>query len=137
MKRHATGKKKAEKKPKRRKRLGHSFELAAMSAGFSCVAGVDEAGRGPLAGPVVAAAVVLSPECGCLDINDSKKLTPKRREQLYGEILERAAAYKVVSIGVVDIDRLNIYRAAMLAMKTAVGGLERRPDFVYSFRCCS
>ena len=131
MRRRVGKKKKAQRKIKRGASLSQSYELAALSCGFERVAGVDEAGRGPLAGPVVAAAVVLSPECGGLDINDSKKLTPKRRERLYGEIVARAAATKIVSVGVVDVDRMNIYRAAMYAMREAVMGLEPPPGFVY------
>jgi ribonuclease HII len=108
-----------------------SFEFAARSMGFFNVAGTDEAGRGPLAGPVVAAAVILPTDCAKMKLNDSKKLTPKQRERLYDQILECAVAAKVASLGVVAVDRLNIYRASLLAMKQAVEGLSVRPDFVY------
>ena len=87
-------------------------------------AGVDEAGRGPLAGPVVVAAVVFAP--GRTPINglaDSKQLHPERREELYLRIVERAVAYKVVTVEVEDIDRINIYHATMLGMRLAVEGV--------------
>jgi ribonuclease HII len=116
---------------KKRKRLDQSYEFAAMSVGFSRVAGVDEAGRGPLAGPVVVAAVVLGPGCSKIGINDSKKITPKKREILYDLIIEHARAYKIVSVGVVTIDRLNILRATLLGMKTAVLEIPGGADFVY------
>lgn len=121
------------KKRKRTKasRPCHSLEIAAKSIGFRAVAGVDEAGRGPLAGPVVAAAVVLPVEAKHLDINDSKKISPKKREKLYSEIIEMAVSWKIVSLGVPAIDSLNIYRAALHAMKEAVTGLEIPADFVY------
>ena len=88
------------------------------------VAGIDEAGRGPLAGPVVVAAVVFAP--GRTPVNgldDSKQLTPERREQLYARILDRALAWQVVFIDVADIDRLNIFHATMLGMRRALEGV--------------
>jgi len=111
--------------------IGQSFEFAALTAGFSRVAGVDEAGRGPLAGPVVAAAVILPSDCCRLKINDSKKLTPKQRERLYDKIMGMAVAARIASVGVVAIDNMNIYRASLLAMKQAVESLDTVPDFVY------
>ncbi|KAA0913013.1 ribonuclease HII [Aquicoccus porphyridii] len=104
-----------------------SFEQAAMARGFSRIAGVDEVGRGPLAGPVVAAAVVLDPERIPPGLNDSKKLTAKRRAALNAAILASAD----VSLGqasVEEIDRLNILRAAHLAMIRAIEGLSTPPD---------
>jgi len=92
---------------------------------------VDEAGRGPLAGPVVAAAVILPSDCCRLKINDSKKLTPKQRERLYDKIMGMAVAARIASVGVVAIDNMNIYRASLLAMKQAVESLDTVPDFVY------
>ena len=95
-----------------------------MDAALRLVAGVDEAGRGPLAGPVVVAAVVLGR--GRTPINgldDSKRLSPKRRELLHDRIVERALAWHVVSIEVADIDRLNIYHATMLGMRLALEGV--------------
>jgi ribonuclease HII len=115
----------------RKSTLSRSFEFAARSIGFYNVAGVDEAGRGPLAGPVVAAAVILPTQCPLLKINDSKKLSPKQREKLYGQILELAVATKIVSVGVVAVDNMNIYRASLLAMKQAAEGLAVKPDFIY------
>ncbi|AJK46945.1 ribonuclease HII [Burkholderia plantarii] len=107
--------------------------LAAEQAGFSfdapgeIVCGVDEAGRGPLAGPVVAAAVILDPARPIVGLDDSKALSVKKREQLYIEIIERAQAYCVASASVEEIDTLNILHATMLAMKRAVEGLAVLP----------
>ncbi|MDO5101291.1 MAG: ribonuclease HII [Lautropia sp.] len=97
---------------------------------WALIAGVDEAGRGPLAGPVIAAAVILSPEQPIEGLKDSKKLTARRREQLAIEIRERAAAYSIASASVEEIDELNILRATMLAMKRAVDGLTPQPTQV-------
>lgn len=87
------------------------------------VCGVDEAGRGPLAGPVVAAAVILDPERPILGLDDSKVLSAKKREDLYEKIVERSLAYCVASASVEEIDTINILHATMLAMKRAVEGL--------------
>jgi ribonuclease HII len=85
------------------------------------VAGIDEAGRGPLAGPVVVAAVVLDPSRPRINgLDDSKQLTPSRRELLYGRITERALAWHVVAIDAAEIDRINIYQATMLGMRLAM-----------------
>ena len=94
-------------------------------------AGVDEAGRGPLAGPVVAAAVILGPGSSPIGIADSKKLTARKRERLYGEIIDNSIAYNIITIGVVVIDKINIFRATMLAMRDAVEGLPVKPDIVF------
>lgn len=91
--------------------------------------GVDEAGRGPLAGPVVAAAVVLDPRRPISGLRDSKQLTPARRDQLAAEIRECAACWSVVAVGHDDIDRLNILAASLLAMRRAVEGLVPAPRF--------
>lgn len=91
------------------------------------VCGVDEAGRGPLAGPVVAAAVILDPKRRIRGLDDSKVLTAKKREALYEKIVERSVAYCVASASVEEIDRLNILHATMLAMKRAVEGLSVTP----------
>jgi ribonuclease HII len=93
-------------------------------------AGVDEAGRGPLAGPVVAAAVILGPEHGIRGLADSKKLSASRREGLAAEIRGRALAWCVASAEVEEIDRLNILRATLLAMQRAVAGLPTVPNVV-------
>lgn len=106
------------------------FELRARSRGFTGIAGCDEAGRGPLAGPVVAAAVVLPPDYVNADIRDSKKLTPLKREQLF-VVIEKAALS--VGIGIVEsdiIDTINILRASLMAMKKAVMTLSPSPDCV-------
>lgn len=87
------------------------------------VCGVDEAGRGPLAGPVVAAAVILDPKRRILGLDDSKVLSAKKREELYEKIVERSLAYCVASASVEEIDTINILHATMLAMKRAVEGL--------------
>lgn len=94
------------------------------------IAGVDEAGRGPLAGPVVAAAVILDPNRPIEGLRDSKKLSARRRELLAEAIRENALAFAVASASVEEIDRLNILRATLLAMTRAIGGLEPQPRHV-------
>ena len=91
------------------------------------VAGVDEVGRGPLCGAVVTAAVILDPRRPILGLNDSKKLTPARREKLYDEICEKALCWYIARAEVEEIDELNILHATMLAMKRAVEGLTITP----------
>jgi ribonuclease HII len=91
------------------------------------VAGVDEAGRGPLAGPVVAAAVILDELKPIRGLNDSKKLTPRSRERLYDEIRAKALCCSIASATVEEIDRLNILQATLLAMRRAVDGLRLKP----------
>lgn len=86
-------------------------------------AGVDEAGRGPLAGPVVVAAVILHPRRPIDGLDDSKKLTEKRREALYPQIVDNALAWRIEFVGVEDIDRINIYQATLLGMRRAVEAL--------------
>lgn len=105
-----------------------SYERAFWQAGKQLVCGVDEVGRGPLAGPVVAAAVILPHDFGIVEVNDSKQLTRKTRERLYSQIIEQALS---VSVGVCDnyqIDTVNIYQAARVAMLKAVNGLSRKPQ---------
>ena len=92
------------------------------------VAGVDEVGRGPLCGPVVTAAVILNPQRPILGLNDSKRLTEKKREALFIEIQEKALAWFIARAEVEEIDRLNILHATMLAMQRAVEGLAITPD---------
>ena len=84
------------------------YEAKAARQGFRNISGVDEAGRGPLAGPVVAAAVIFSPNINIVDLDDSKKLSPKKREELFLEIKERATTYGVAVIGHRIIDEINI-----------------------------
>ena len=107
-----------------------TFEKIAYQEGYQFIAGIDEAGRGPLAGPVVAAAVILPPDYINSEINDSKKLSARKREDLY-EIIKREAV--AVGIGIVDadiIDRLNILRATLQAMREAVLELSTSPDYL-------
>lgn len=94
------------------------------------IAGVDEAGRGPLAGPVVAAAVILHPDRPIAGLADSKQLTPERRASLARDIKEKALAWAVGVASVAEIDRINILMATMLAMERALTALEVRPDRV-------
>ncbi len=105
------------------------YENKVISSGYNCVCGVDEAGRGPLAGPVCAAAVILPKDTIIEGVNDSKKLTERKREQLFDVITETALAYSVAWASVEEIERINILNAAMLAMKRAVEGLSLKADF--------
>jgi len=93
------------------------------------ICGVDEAGRGPLAGAVFAAAVILPADIIIEGLDDSKKLTEKKREKLYSEIIEKATAYAIAQASVQEIEELNILQAAMLAMKRAVEALHTKPDY--------
>ncbi|GMR19969.1 MAG: ribonuclease HII [Gammaproteobacteria bacterium] len=97
---------------------------------YKLVAGIDEAGRGPLAGPVVAAAVILDPENSIEGLADSKKLSPKRRQILSVEIKQRAYCWSVARAEVEEIDTINILQATLLAMHRAVAGLKQTPDYV-------
>ena len=94
------------------------------------IAGVDEAGRGPLAGPVFAAAVILDDDVVIEGINDSKKLSEKKREELFDEIIKKARAYSISSVDEKVIDEINILQATFLAMRTAVNELSEKPDTV-------
>ncbi len=105
-------------------------EKELWAGGLCRVAGVDEAGIGPLAGPVVAAAVIFPPDAGLEGVDDSKRLTPLKRLELAEEIKRLAIAYNVVEIGPLEIDRLNIYRAGLEAMRLAVQGLGVKPDYL-------
>jgi ribonuclease HII len=98
----------------------YEFELAFREQGYLLVAGLDEAGRGPIAGPVTAAAVILNPADPIAGLNDSKQLSAKERNRLAGEIHSRALAYAVVFIDEATIDAVNIYQAAKMAMLEAV-----------------
>lgn len=99
-------------------------------AEYSAICGIDEVGRGPLAGPVVAAAVILPRDCRILYINDSKQVSAKKREELYGEILERALAVGVGRVEPARIDEINILQATYEAMRQALGQLEVQPDLL-------
>lgn len=107
-----------------------AFEKRVLRRGYSSIAGVDEAGRGALAGPVVAAAVILPLEADFSGVDDSKKLTPKERDELYALIVERAVAIGVGSADHSLIDRVNILQATLHAMKEAVGALAVKPDYL-------
>lgn len=107
----------------------YSFEEAATRRGYARIVGVDEVGRGPLAGPVVAAAVWLDPEAIPPGLNDSKALTAKRREALYDEILAKADV-SIASCSVEEIDEINILQASLRAMERAVAGLKVKADYV-------
>ena len=99
-----------------------------FSGGVGTICGVDEAGRGPLAGPVYAAAVILPRECVIDGLNDSKKLTEKKREALYSVITETALAWSVASVSAAEIDATDILSARMKAMQMAIDGLSLKPD---------
>ena len=107
------------------------FEKTANSKGFTSVCGVDEAGRGPLAGPVCAAAVILPEGIIIEGVNDSKKLSEKKREMLFDVIKESALSYNIAFSTVEEIEEINILNATMLAMKRAVEGLDIKADFAY------
>ncbi len=100
------------------------------SQGYLLVAGVDEAGRGPLAGPVVAAAVILNPADPIIGLNDSKKLSAKRRSELFEQILNRSTAHSIAYASVQEIGELNILEATRAAMRRAVDNLNPPPDYV-------
>lgn len=106
------------------------MESTLHNNGFKFVAGVDEAGRGPLAGPVFAAAVVMSEDKYIPDIKDSKKLSEKKRELIYDYIIENADFYAVASVDEGEIDEINILNATHKAMNKAVSDLKIKPDYV-------
>ena len=105
------------------------YERTAAEHGFECVCGIDEAGRGPLAGPVFAAAVILPKDYIIEGLNDSKKLSEKKREALFDIIRERAVAYSVASVDAREIDEIDILNARMKAMQLAIDGLNVKVDF--------
>lgn len=104
------------------------YENEAFSKGYNIVCGIDEAGRGPLAGPVYAAAVILEKGDIIEGVNDSKKLSEKKRELLFDEIKTRAVSWSVGTASEKEIDEINILQATFLAMKRAVDALEIKPD---------
>ena len=105
------------------------YEEKHYSEGFNSVCGVDEAGRGPLCGPVVAAAVILPLGLEIEGLNDSKKLSEKKREALFDVICEKAIAYSIAEASPAEIDEINILNASMLAMRRAVEALPHPADF--------
>lgn len=110
----------------------YKYEQAYSKQGHLYIAGCDEAGRGPLAGPVVASAVILNPKHMIEGLNDSKKLSEKKRNQLYQEILVHALCVETVFISAEEIDQINIYQASKKAMIDAINKLHIRPTFVLS-----
>ena len=108
--------------------MTYEYENLLKEQGYKIICGVDEAGRGPLAGPVFAAAVILPDGMEDIGINDSKKLSEKKRDALFEIIKEKALAYSIASADEKEIDELNILNATFLAMKRAVEGLSIKPD---------
>jgi ribonuclease HII len=119
-----------ETSPTGRLRCDGRFERELRERGFQAIAGVDEAGRGSLFGPVFAAAVILPPAHGIRGLNDSKQLTAGKREELAGSIRSQAVAWAVAQAEADEIDRINIYQASRLAMRRAVTQLAPSPDFL-------
>ena len=113
------------------------YENEKYAQGFSAVCGCDEAGRGPLCGPVVAAAVILPRNLIIEGLDDSKKLTEKKRERLFDIICEKAVAYAVAEASPEEIDEINILNASMLAMRRAVDALSVKADFALIDGNCS
>jgi ribonuclease HII len=111
--------------------LPDGFEARARANGYSAPAGVDEAGRGPLAGPVVAAAVILPEGYDRPEIRDSKALSPKARERAFFMITAEAVAFAIAEASPAEIDSINILQASLLAMRRAVESLATPPDFLY------
>jgi ribonuclease HII len=109
---------------------GWTLEDAARLGGAMRIAGVDEVGRGPLFGPVVAAAVILPRGCHIEGLNDSKKLTEKMRNELDGEIRANAVTWAIAEVDAETIDRINIRQASLLAMRKAIGQLPLSPDYL-------
>ena len=108
----------------------YEYENEVRNLGFNLIAGVDEAGRGSLAGPMVVAAVILPPNLFIDHLNDSKKLTHNMRDKVYDVIIEKAVSYAYVKVGIDEIDTENIYQATLHGMYRAVKALPIQPDFV-------
>jgi len=111
------------------KNLEYTLEKELIDQGYAIVCGVDEAGRGPLCGPVVAAAVILPDGLFLEGLNDSKKLSEKKREQLFDRICESAVAYSIAESSVEEINQTNILEATLSAMRKAIQGLSTKADF--------
>jgi ribonuclease HII len=122
--------KNAYERERRRLHRIHAFENAARDRGFVYIGGIDEVGRGPLAGPVVAACVVASEPLMIRGLNDSKQVLPAARIEIAAQIRSLCAAWSVGSASVEEIDRLNIYWASILAMERALAALERAPEYL-------
>ncbi len=123
-------KKQEEKLEAEKKRMENMYIYERKYADFQYICGIDEVGRGPLAGPVVAGAVILPKDCDILYLNDSKKLSEKMRESLYDEIMEKAVAIGIGIVGPQRIDEINILQATYEAMRMAIGNLKVRPDLL-------
>lgn len=108
--------------------MTYEYEQELLNEGFKIVCGIDEAGRGPLSGPVCAAAVILPLNCEIEGINDSKKLSEKKREKLYDIITQKALAYSIEMVDAQTVDDINILQATFLAMRNAVENLQIKPD---------
>ncbi len=108
----------------------HEIEIRLNNEGYNLIAGTDEVGRGPLAGPVVAACVIMPKDCYIEGVTDSKKISEKNRKILCSIIKEKAISYKVIFIDPKKIDEINIYEASRLAMTTAINELDVKPDYV-------
>jgi ribonuclease HII len=117
-------------RPTRKAGLGLEREIAARAQGYTCIAGLDEVGRGPLAGPVVSAAVVLDLACVPQGLADSKALTAARREGLFAEILATSKV-GIASVSHAEVDAINIRQASLLAMCRALAALPCRPDIAF------
>ena len=109
--------------------LEFTLEKELVQQGYTAICGVDEAGRGPLCGPVCAAACILPTDVDIPGLNDSKKLTEKKRELLFDIIKEKALAYSIAYASVEEINKLNILEATLLAMRRAIDGLQTKADF--------
>ena len=123
-------KKQEEKIEEEKKRIENMSIYERKYADFQSICGIDEVGRGPLAGPVVAGAVILPKNCDILYLNDSKKLSEKMREELYDEIMEKAVATGIGIVGPGRIDEINILQATYEAMRMAIDNLRVRPDLL-------
>lgn len=108
----------------------YTLENELTAQGYTLICGTDEAGAGPLAGPVYAAAVILKKDHNIEGLNDSKKLSEKKREKLFDIIINEAYDYSIVSVDEKTIDKINILQARMLAMRLAVEGLKNKPDYL-------
>ncbi len=106
------------------------FERTLHDEGYTLIAGVDEVGRGPLAGPVAATAIIMPKDCYIEGVTDSKKVSPKKRKELKNQILEKAIAVSTIFINEKIIDEVNIYEATKLAMYQAINELDPKPDYV-------
>lgn len=122
-------------RPAQRTRCGWKLEKAATGSGFLRIAGCDEVGRGPMFGPVVAAAVILPLGCRLTGLNDSKQLCENKRNELDAVIRSKALAFAIAAVDVETIDRINIRRASLLAMRMAVEQLTIQPDYLLIDGC--